>query len=58
MDRQDANGSDISPNTTKTKKPYTTPSLVEWGTLRDLTQAVGSVGSSDGATKGAHRRTR
>jgi hypothetical protein len=59
MDWQDADGSDSSPNTstTKTKKPYTAPSLVEWGTLRDLTQSVGSTASSDGATKGTRRKT-
>jgi hypothetical protein len=40
------------------KKPYEAPSLVEWGTLRDLTQSAGSSGSSDGATKGSRRKTR
>ena len=60
MDWQDADGSGSSPkpSTTKTKKPYAAPSLVEWGTLRDLTQNVGTSGNSDGATKGTNRKTR
>ena len=34
------------------KKPYEAPVLVSWGTLRDLTQAVGARGASDGGRKG------
>jgi hypothetical protein len=33
----------------ETKKPYEPPVLVRWGTLRELTQAVGYSGASDGA---------
>jgi len=39
----------------ETKKPYEPPALVRWGTLRDLTRAVGSTGASDGAKKGPTR---
>ena len=31
------------------KKPYKAPELVSWGTMRDLTLAVGASGNSDGA---------
>jgi hypothetical protein len=37
------------------KKPYEAPVLVRWGTLHELTQAVGAKGSSDGARKGPNR---
>lgn len=47
-----------SSNDTPAKKPYTAPALLEWGTLRDLTQSVGATGGADGAKKGANRRTR
>ena len=30
------------------KKPYTPPVLIDWGTLADLTQAVGWSGKKDG----------
>ena len=33
------------------KKAYETPVLVRWGTLRDITQAVGNRGASDGGHK-------
>jgi hypothetical protein len=36
----------------ETKKPYEAPVLVRWGTLRELTQAVGARGASDGGRKG------
>lgn len=35
-----------------TKKPYEAPVLVRWGTLREVTMAVGSRGATDGAKKG------
>lgn len=40
------------------KQPYTAPTLVAWGTLRDMTQAVGAEGSSDSGTKANKRGTR
>ncbi len=33
------------------KKPYEAPVLVRWGTLQEITQAVGNRGASDGGTK-------
>ena len=39
----------------ETKKPYEAPVLVRWGTLHELTQAVGYSGASDGAKKGPTR---
>jgi hypothetical protein len=41
----------------ETKKPYEAPVLVRWGTLRDVTQAVGSMGASDGGHRGNRNRT-
>ena len=37
------------------KKPYSAPVLLEWGTLRDITLNVGHSGNSDGAKKGSNR---
>ena len=33
------------------KKTYEAPALIRWGTLRDITQAVGNRGASDGGSK-------
>jgi hypothetical protein len=33
------------------KKAYETPDLIRWGTLREITQAVGNRGASDGGRK-------
>lgn len=41
-----------------TKRPYTPPVLIEWGTLRDITEAVGWTGASDGGKGKQPRRTR
>ena len=35
----------------ETKKAYEAPALIRWGTLRDITQAVGNRGASDGGSK-------
>ena len=40
------------------KKPYRAPALVDWGTLRDLTQALAGTAGLDSAKKGTSRRTR
>jgi hypothetical protein len=37
------------------KKAYETPALVRWGTLREITRAVGNMGASDGGTKNQKR---
>jgi hypothetical protein len=36
------------------KKAYTAPTLVEWGTLRDMTRMVGQSGSPDGGPRSSH----
>lgn len=33
------------------RKAYEAPALVRWGTLREITQSVGSRGASDGGSK-------
>jgi hypothetical protein len=40
------------------KKAYTAPTLVRWGTLRDLTLAVANTGGGDNGKKGGQKRTR
>lgn len=40
------------------KKAYTPPVLVQWGSLRDLTQRNGWNGNSDGGKGKQQRRTR
>jgi len=38
------------------KKPYSTPLLTVYGTVRELTQMVGASGNNDGGPpRGAHR---
>ena len=39
------------------KAPYAAPVLVQWGSLRDITQSVGRTGSPDGG-RGRRRQTR
>jgi hypothetical protein len=39
------------------KKPYVAPVLVQWGTLRDMTQSVGKSKGPDGGKGKAPRRT-
>ena len=39
------------------KRPYTAPTLIRWGRLRDITQAVGWRGAGDGG-RGFYRKTR
>jgi hypothetical protein len=40
------------------RKPYQAPSLIAWGSLRDMTRAVGVQGASDGGTNKNKRATR
>ena len=40
------------------RKPYRTPSLVRYGDLSRITNAVGMTGAKDVAMTGANRRTR
>lgn len=37
------------PQTSPAKKPYSAPTLLEWGTMRDITLNHGPSGASDGA---------
>ena len=45
------------PAATQTKKPYHCPGLVRWGTLQEMTRAVGDAGNPDGGRR-PYRRTR
>ncbi len=40
------------------RKPYQAPALIPWGSLRDITRAVGGEGSRDGGNKQNKRGTR
>lgn len=42
---------------TAPKKPYQTPKLFIYGNLIEMTQARSNRGGTDGATKGARRKT-
>jgi hypothetical protein len=42
--------------TSRAKKPYVSPELLRWGTMRDITLSAGNKSShSDGAKKGPNR---
>lgn len=45
------------PRLGQTRKPYAAPTLISWGTLQDITRAVGRSGNRDGAT-GPNKWTR
>jgi hypothetical protein len=57
MDRNkdEANSSNDTP---AQKKPYRAPALVDWGTLRDLTQSLSGTAGLDSTKKGSSRRTK
>jgi hypothetical protein len=40
------------------KAVYVAPMLMQWGTLRDMTMAVGNSGGSDGGKRAGKKRTR
>lgn len=40
------------------KRPYSPPLLVKWGTMRDITQSVGFHGRKDGGRGRPPKRTR
>ena len=40
------------------RKPYRAPTVVPWGSLRDVTRAVAAQGASDGGSKANKRGTR
>jgi hypothetical protein len=39
------------------KKPYSKPTLIVFGTVRDLTQMVGTGGKKDGGSKLGHKHS-
>jgi hypothetical protein len=58
MDAHPANDTNLGAEPSPEKKAYAAPVLLEWGTLRDLTLAVGNRGRSDGGKKSGQKRTR
>ena len=46
-----------TPAPARAKKPYRLPGIVRWGTLQEMTRAVGDAGSPDGGRR-PYRRTR
>lgn len=58
MDREPIEQTPTPHPSSEVKKPYQAPILVRWGTLRDLTEAVGNRGGRDDGKKGAQKRTR
>ncbi len=58
MDREPIEQEPTPPPSSKAKKPYQAPILVRWGTLRELTEAVGNRGGRDGGKKSGRKRTR
>lgn len=57
MDAHPPNDANPAVEPSPGKKAYAAPELVRWGTLRDLTLAVGNRGGSDGGG-GSLKRTR
>jgi hypothetical protein len=49
---------DAPAESSQARAAYAAPTLMRWGTLRDMTQAVGNSGRSDGGKKGGQKRTR
>jgi hypothetical protein len=48
---------DEQAETSGAKKPYEAPALVRWGTLHELTKAVGSRGASDHGNRRGQQQT-
>jgi hypothetical protein len=58
MDREPVEQTPTPPPSSEVKKPYQAPVLVRWGTLLELTEAVGNRGGRDGGKKKGRKRTR
>ncbi len=58
MDEKPALDSERTSETVQAKKPYAAPTLVRWGTLREMTLKKGNSGGSDGGFSFNKRRTR
>jgi hypothetical protein len=49
-------GTTSFPQPSQAKKPYTSPQLLRWGTMRDITLSAGNKSThSDGAKKGPNK---
>jgi hypothetical protein len=58
MDVLPASNTDVPAEVAQAKAAYAAPTLVRWGTLRDMTLAVGSSGGNDGGKGKQPRKTR
>lgn len=58
VDRNQAEDTAPTAKRVETKKPYAPPVLIKWGTLAQLTRAVGHSGANDGGKGKRPRRTR
>jgi len=58
MSNQNSNDSATSAQRQPAKKPYKAPELMPWGSMRDITMAVGSAGADDGGSMKSPRKTR
>ena len=58
MDSKPTNDAGLPSDPSPAKKPYAAPTLVRWGTLRDLTLAVGNTGGGDNGKVNFKKRTR
>ncbi|OFW99007.1 MAG: hypothetical protein A3D94_21810 [Alphaproteobacteria bacterium RIFCSPHIGHO2_12_FULL_66_14] len=58
MDRKPIEQTPTPHPSPEAKKPYQAPILVRWGTLRELTEAVGNRGGRDGGKQKYRKRTR
>ncbi len=51
MEVQPKKSDESAGNAARARKPYATPVLEAWGTLREVTQKVGANGNLDGGGK-------
>ena len=51
-----ANSDNLSP-TARHHRAYQVPTIIEYGTLRDVTLAVGNKGNADGSKAGSNDKT-
>lgn len=58
MDREPIEQTPTPQPSSEVKKPYQAPTLVRWGTLRELTEAVGNRGGRDGGKQKNRKKTR
>jgi hypothetical protein len=58
MERKPIEVPRISRQSADAKKAYEAPTLLHWGNLRDMTQAVGNSGGKDRGRRKGQKRTR